>query len=62
MAKKKIGNKQAEIESDQILIALKERYFKLYARENIPVTPTTTSILDKLEQEIRNRINELIKI
>lgn len=60
MARKKIGPKKIEVE-DQVLIALKERYFKLYARENYPNTSTTTAILDKLEQEIRNRMKELLK-
>lgn len=62
MAKKKIGIKlQKLIDEDQTLIALKERYFRLMANENIPHTPTLTNNLDKLETTIRERIEELTK-
>ena len=33
---------------------LKERYFKLYAKENLGKSPSITKILDELEEKIKN--------
>lgn len=44
---------------DEVLIALKERYFKVYARENIGKTPEITKTLDKIQDAINKRIGEL---
>ena len=56
MAKKKIGNRQQRLLlEDPILVALKERYFRLALKENIPNTPSLTNQVDILEREIKNR-------
>ena len=47
------------MEHDETLIALKERYFRLYKNENIPHTKSLTDIIDKMETTIRNRMSEL---
>lgn len=59
-AKKKKVNPEIIWEQDNILIALKERYFKLYAKENFPKTKDLTKILDDLEMEINKRKLELV--
>lgn len=47
-------------EQDEILIALKERYFKLIVRENMGKTPQITASLDKLEKTINARKEEIV--
>ena len=65
-AKKKIRKEIDEFslyEQDEILIALKERYFKLLIREDFGKTKQITDTLDKLEIAINTRkeiiINEI---
>ena len=45
---------------DEVMISLKERYFKLYSRENIGKTPELTQTLDNLETVIKERKKELL--
>jgi hypothetical protein len=47
-------------EQDEVLIALKERYFKIIKKENIGKTPQITATLDKLELAINTRKTEVI--
>jgi len=49
------------LDSDEILISMRERYFRLYSKENIGVTHTITLTLDRLEKEIVKREDELLK-
>jgi len=58
--KKKISDPHIIWEQDEILISLKERYFKLIKQENIGKTPGVTATLDKLEATIEQRKEELI--
>lgn len=57
-AKRKKKEVPVELE-DQILISLKERYFKLIKKEKIGKTKDITKQLDDLEFHIRNRQEEL---
>lgn len=41
------------MEEDIIVTALKERYFNLIKKEDIPKTPAITNELDKIEKTIR---------
>jgi|APGre2960657404_1045060.scaffolds.fasta_scaffold239792_2 hypothetical protein len=45
---------------DEIMISLKERYFKLLKTEDIPKTPQLTSTIDKLELAIKQRKEEIL--
>jgi hypothetical protein len=56
--KKKI-DPQVIWDQDEVLIALKERWFKLAKKEKINKTPQITDILDKLEAAISKRKEEL---
>jgi hypothetical protein len=47
-------------EQDEILIALKERYFKLLKKEVVGKTPQLTATIDKLETAINARKDEVI--
>ncbi len=47
---------------DEILSALKERYFKLAKGERYPETPNLTKKLDDLEKSINARKEELLKL
>lgn len=47
-------------EQDEVLIALKERYFKLLKKENIGKTPQLTATIDKLEVAINARKQEVV--
>ena len=59
-AKKKIKKDlKVLMEEDDILVSLKERYFKLLKTEDIGKTPKLTSTIDKLEETINKRIQEL---
>ena len=58
-AKKKKINSEILFEQDTILISLKERYFRLYAREMLTNTKDLTKLLDELEVTINNRKEEL---
>lgn len=59
--KKNITKKQKEIlDSDETLIQLKQKYFKLAKLENYPKSKNITAQLDKLEEQINNRKNELL--
>ena len=49
-------------EQDEVLIALKERYFKLVKQETIGKTPQLTATIDKLETAINARKEELINV
>lgn len=44
---------------DEILVSLKERYFRLIKNENIGKTHQLTLVIDKLESVIRKRMEEL---
>jgi len=57
-AKKKI-NIDTLIEQDEVLIALKDRYFKISVKEDFGKTPQLTNTLDKLEGAINKRKEEL---
>ena len=57
--KKKISPEEIW-EQDEVLISLKERYFKIIKKEVLGKTPNYTNILDKLEMEINKRKQELI--
>ncbi len=48
------------VEEDEVLATLKERYFKLLKTEDIPRTPSLTLKIDKLEEAISKRKNELL--
>ena len=54
MAAKK--TKKVKEEVDEVLISMRERYFRLYAKEDIGQTKDITKTLDKLEAEIRKRM------
>ncbi len=60
-AKKKKNKVNVEVlyEQDEVLIALKERYFRLLKKEDIGKTPQLTTVIDKLEQTISHRMEEL---
>ena len=58
-AKKKKINPKGLYKSDEVLVALKERYFKLYEKENIGKTPQITATLDKIEGAIKKRKEEI---
>lgn len=58
--KKKVVNIDFIFENDEILISLKERYFKLIKSEDIGKTPQITKTLDTIEQTILKRKEELI--
>lgn len=47
-------------DQDEVLIALKERYFKLLPREDFGKTPQLTSTIDKLAIAINKRKEEII--
>ena len=51
---------EALCSNDEILSALKERWFKLAKLENFPKTKETTKKLDDLEKSINNRKEELL--
>ena len=57
-AKKKI-NIEVLMDQDEVLVALKERYFKLLPKENFGKTPQLTNTLDKIEGAIKKRTEEL---
>jgi hypothetical protein len=57
--RKKKVNPEVLWEQDEILISLKERYFKLLPNENIGKTPKLTSTLDSIEEAINNRKKEI---
>ena len=57
-AKKKL-NIEILMEQDEVLVALKERYFNLLKKENYPKTPQLTTTLDKIEGVINKRIEEI---
>ena len=62
MEKLKINNRQKKVlDTDEILISMKDRYFRLYSKENMGTTHTTTLTLDRLEKEIVKRQEELLK-
>jgi hypothetical protein len=41
---------------DEVLVSLRERYFKLYKKENIGKTPELTKVIDKLEEAIKQKL------
>jgi hypothetical protein len=47
-------------DQDEVLIALKERYFKLLPKEDFGRTPQLTSTIDKLEIAINKRKEEIL--
>jgi hypothetical protein len=47
-------------EQDEVLIALKKRYFKLLKKEVIGKTPRLTATIDKLEVAINTRKDDVI--
>jgi hypothetical protein len=53
-------NAETLIEQDEILISLKERYFKLLKNEVIGKTTQLTSTIDKIELAINKRKEEII--
>lgn len=59
-AKKKKINPEVIWEQDDILVALKERYFRLYAKENMGKTRDITKLLNELEITINKRKQELV--
>ena len=65
MVKRRIGNNMAakrkkKVDTeDEILVSLKERYFRLIKNENIGKTHQLTLVIDKLESVIRKRMEEL---
>lgn len=64
MAKKKtinIEQTEAIIKDDEVLSALKSRWFKLAKKENYPNDKNTTKKLDDLEKAINDRKEELSK-
>lgn len=54
--KKKVESEPVPVEPDEVLISLKERYFRLYKKENIGKTPELTKIIDKLEEAIKQKL------
>jgi len=50
--------KEKTKEVDEVLISMKERYFRLYAKEDIGKTREITHTLDRLEIEILKRQQE----
>ena len=58
-AKKKKMNIETIMEQDEILVSLKDRFFRLYCREDIGKTPQLTSTIDKIEGAVNKRIEEL---
>jgi hypothetical protein len=48
------------LESDEILVSLKERYFKLASREIVGKNKDMSQTIDNLEIAIRKRQNELL--
>lgn len=65
MGRKKIMNeeqKEAIFNNDEVLSALKERWFRLAKQEKFPKTPDITKKLDELEKTIQNRKEELVKL
>lgn len=58
-AKKKKMNIETIMEQDEVLVALKERFFKLYAREDIGKTKNLTTTIDKVQAAIFKRMEEL---
>jgi hypothetical protein len=52
--------KEALFANDEILSALKERWFKLAKQEKYPKTKDITKKLDDLEKSISNRKKELL--
>lgn len=52
---------EAIIANDEILSALKERWFKLAKQEDIGKTKEITKKLDELEESINGRKEELLK-
>lgn len=56
--KKKMKIEQIYLE-DEVLISLKERFFKLYRREDIGKTPQLTETVDKVQAAIFKRMEEL---
>lgn len=52
--------KEALFADDEILSALKERWFKLAKEEKYPKTKEITKKLDDLEKSIDNRKEELL--
>jgi len=59
-AKKKKVNIEDLYSQDEVLIALKERYFKILPKENFGKTPQLTNTLDKIEGAINKRKDELL--
>ena len=57
--KKKSINIDSILNEDEILISLKERYFKLIKNEKIGTTTGITATLDKIENTVRERTQEL---
>ncbi len=49
-----------DIEKDEVYSSLKERYFKLLKKENMPHTKEITSRLDNLEKAINQRKVEVL--
>jgi hypothetical protein len=49
-----------KLETDETLLALKERYFRLALKEQYPNTRNTTKTLDVLEETINKRKEELL--
>ena len=60
MAKKKKLDMESLYRDDEVLISLKERYFKLMSKENIGKTPELTATIDKIEAVIRKRKEEIL--
>jgi hypothetical protein len=58
-AKKKKMNIEKLYSEDELMIALKERFFKLYAREDIGKTQNLTTTIDKVQAAIFKRMEEL---
>ena len=57
--KKKEVSMDILIEENEVLKSLKERFFKLYKKEDIGKTPQLTATLDKIQSAILNKIEEL---
>jgi hypothetical protein len=53
---------EAMIANDEVLSALKERWFKLAKTENYPKTKEITKKLDDLEKTINSRKKELLNV
>jgi hypothetical protein len=60
MAKKKKLDMESLYRDDEVLISLKERYFKLMSKETIGKTPELTATIDKIEAVIRKRKEEIL--